>query len=165
MALPDDAVIRINMAWVKDKKDLETLLEENVGKEVYLDFPYNRSKFPKPVLGWDTAFEMCGRYPDVIKYFAVSNIEDVATVKGIQNKIPQSTEFVPKIETLNGVKNLGDLIYQCNLKTIMLDKEDLLVDVNKDNAEFFKCVEHVRGICKGLSVKLLELQGVVFIGD
>ncbi len=162
--MPVNAVIRINMAWIEDMNKLKCILNIIEHRKVYLDYPYNRSKFPKSVLTFEDAYQICNEYPQIIKYFAVSNIETVDVAKRIQSKIPITTEFVPKIETLEGVKNLGDLIYQCNLKTIMLDKEDLLVDVNKNNDEFFKCVEHVRGICKGLRVELLELQGVVFIG-
>ncbi len=162
--IPEEAVIRINMAWVKDFIELTTIVSENLikGNRIYLDYPYNRSKFPKTTMSFEDAYLICNHHD--IDYFAVSNIEDINVAKEIINRLPLHTEFVPKIETLNGVKNLTNLIVKCGIHTIMLDKEDLLVDVNKDNAEFFKCVEQVRVICKSLNVKLLELQGVVFIG-
>lgn len=160
---PRNATVRINMAWIKDTGELSKALDENKNMKVFLDFPQNRSKFPKPVLNLNDACEACNNYPQ-IKYFAVSNVEEVENIKSIQMKIPTMVEFVPKIETFKGVMNLASLIYHCDINTIMLDKEDLLSDVKKDNDEFYRCVEHVRGVCKGLEVKVLELKGVVFIG-
>lgn len=164
MNLPIEVVIRINMAWVNNIEDLEKIIIENKDRKIYLDYPQNRKKFPRPILKIEDGYVLCQKFEN-IKYFAVSNIEDVDNVKTIQANLPSRVEFVPKIETLNGIKNLGTLIYECNLHYIMLDKEDLLIDVDSNNEEFFKCVKHIEGICAGLRVTLLELQGVTFIGD
>lgn len=163
MKTPDNAVIRINMAWIKCLSDLETIVMKNARRKIFLDYPQGRSKPPRPLLTLDNAYHLM-KYYQHIKYFAVSNIEEINTVKSIQERIPKWTEFVPKIETEKGVMNLENLIKECNIKTIMLDKEDLFVDVEEDNTEFYKDIDYVRLICKNLKVNLLELQGVVFIG-
>jgi len=161
MAIADDAVLRINMAWIRNKTDLVALLNGTSTREVFLDYPEGRNKPPKPILTMEDAYEMCKKYPN-IKYFAVSNVESVERVLDIQSHLPKGIQFVPKIETLRGIKNFGHLVYSCEIKTAMLDKEDLYLDVKKDNDEFYKCVEHIKSICVGLKVNLLELQAVVF---
>jgi len=162
MRLPKDAIIRVNMAWIKTVEDLDKILIKNNTKKVFLDYPQGRSKPPKPTLTLEQGYEFCAKYPN-INYFAVSNIEQISNIKEIQAKLPTHVEFVPKIETLKGVKNLTNIVYDCGIKTLMLDKEDLYLDVKKNNDEFFKCIELTRGICEGLNVNLLELEGVVFV--
>lgn len=164
MPIPKEAVVRINMAWIKCEEDLNIILLQNNDNKVFLDYPQGRSKPPRPTLLIETAYEMIAKHSN-IKYFAVSNIEIVHKVKEIQSNILDRCEFVPKIETEAGVMNLENLIKQCNIKTIMLDKEDLFVDVEEDNTEFYKDVGLVRMICQDLKVRLLELQGVTFIGE
>jgi len=161
MALPNDSVIRINMAWVNTVEELEQILKTNEDKDVFLDYPQGRTKPPTPVIAMETAYDLCAKWKNV-KYFAVSNIEKVSIVKEIQAKLPPTVQFVPKIETKMGIKRLGEIIYDCGIKMLMLDKEDLYLNVKKDNDEFFKCVQHVRDICEGLNVSVLELEGVVF---
>lgn len=162
--LPKSATIRINMAWVKTIKELKVIIESNINRDIFLDYPQGRSKPPRPVLSIDDAIEVMNLYSN-IKYFAVSNIEKVSHVKSIQESITSQVEFVPKIETETGVLNLETLINECNIKTIMLDKEDLFVDVEQDNTEFYKDIALVKQICKEKKVRLLELQGVIFIGE
>ena len=47
-------------------------------------------------------------------------------------------------------------------KYIMLDKEDLYLDINKDHSLFEFMIEQTRATCAAFGVTLLELQGVVF---
>lgn len=161
MKLPEDAVIRVNMAWVKTLDEIGEIIDSNENNKVFLDFPQGRNKPPKPILELDHAIQLCRDYKN-IAYFAVSNVEDVDKVLLIKGALPNHVEFVPKIETLKGIKNLGRLIYDCKLTTMMLDKEDLYTDVDKDTNEFDKAVKHARSICEGLKVNLLELEGVIF---
>lgn len=162
MTIPKDAVVRVNMAWIKTKEELWGILSNgDPTQEVFLDFPKGRNKPPKPVLTLDDAYSACGTF-QTIRYFAVSNVEDVGEVLEIQKLLPPRVTFIPKIETLKGIKQFGQLVYECGIKTAMVDKEDLYLDVKKNNDEFFKCVDHIRNICEGLKVQLLELEGVLF---
>jgi hypothetical protein len=110
----------------------------------------------------EDAYKLCKTYHG-IRYFAVSNVEEVERVKEIQSNLPNWVEFVPKIETARGVRNLTPLIRGCGIKTMMLDKEDLYTDVGKVNDDFYSCVNIARGICRVLRVNLLELEGVTFV--
>lgn len=162
MTLDKDVVIRINMAWVNDIAHLKKEIENNPHRDIFLDYPQGRSKFPLPTLKIEDAYEICKSYPN-IKYFAVSNIETVKTILEIKAHLPEHVTFVPKIETLEGIKIFGRLVYDCGITICMLDKEDLFTDVNKNNEEFFRCVEHMRKLCLGLGIRLLELEGVAFV--
>jgi hypothetical protein len=163
--LPDDTVIRINLAWVPTVEAADAILQQNKGRVVFLDYPQGRSKPPTPSLSLEAAYKLCQVNPHV-RYFAVSNIEDVQNIRDIQTHLPDGVEFVPKIETFDGVSNLPNIIYDCGIRYLMLDKEDLYLDVGKDNQKFYKCVNLVRGVCRGFDVNLLELEGVIFLtGD
>ena len=160
MDIPEDAVIRINMAWVHSKEELIRVIENIKDRDIYLDYPQGRSKPPTPTLKIKDAYELMRKY-DHIKYFAVSNIETVQNIQKIKAQLPERVEFVPKIETRQGVDNINRII-DCNIQTIMLDKEDLYVNVGNDNTEFFTLVDVMRKVCKNLKVTLLELEGVIF---
>ena len=156
----DKIVMRINVAWIKEKKDLIKLLEE-IKHDIYLDYPQGRTKPPQPTLDLDEVIELIPQYKNV-KHFAVSNVEDPVAIYGIKSKIPSDTNLVPKIETKKGIETLGEIIDAIKAKPIMLDKEDLYIDVKRDHEEFERLIELARKTCKEKGVKILELQGVVF---
>lgn len=153
MPLQDDAVIRINLAWVKTKEEAQALLS-GIKQDVYLDFPDGRSKPPKPTITLEDAIELSRN--ENVKYFAVSNCEDIDKMRIIIDQI--DCEFVPKIETKLGVLMMTDMAKRLGIKTFMLDKEDLYTNVRCNNDEYERLVEEARRY-KGV----IELQGVVFI--
>ena len=152
-------VIRINMAHVKDSKQLEEFV--NVPYDVFLDYPKGRSKPPLPSSNLDEAIGFTKKYNN-IKYFATSNIEEVAEVNLICEMLPEGVSFVPKIETLKGVLNLSKLFDTGKIKHIMLDAEDLYTNIQNDVELFINLKDRVRRICKEYNVELLELYAVVF---
>ena len=157
----EDVVIRINMAHVKDIKELYRFVK--VDYDIFLDYPKGRTKPPVPILDINDALEVMSQYKN-IKYFASSNIEDVSEVDIICDIIPDTVSFVPKIETLQGVLNL-EKIFKGNLVNhIMLDSEDLYTDVSNDVSLYTYLIERIRKSCDKYNVKLLELYGVIFNG-
>ena len=156
-----NVVIRINMAHVKDSKQLEEFV--NVPYDIFLDYPKGRSKPPLPSSNLDEAIAFTKKYNN-IKYFATSNIEEIAEVNLICEMLPKGVSFVPKIETLKGVLNLNKLFDTGKIKHIMLDAEDLYTNIQNDVELFINLKERVRRVCKEYNVELLELYGVVFNG-
>jgi pyruvate kinase len=150
MPIPKDAIIRVNLAWVS-KEEARKILSETKN-DIYLDYPSGRTKPPKPTMTLDDAIELANEFK--VKYFAVSNIECICDVLDIQSKLYYS-EFVPKIETVNGVENIREITQEVDI--IMLDKEDLYVDCNGEGYE--DLINKVRSS----KVKVLELAGVIFI--
>jgi|6_EtaG_2_1085325.scaffolds.fasta_scaffold05669_3 citrate lyase beta subunit len=154
-------VIRINMAHVKDMKELHKFVK--VDYDIFLDYPKGRSKPPVPVLDMNDALEVMSQYKN-IKYFATSNIEEVSEVDIICDIIPDTVSFVPKIETLQGVLNLEKIFEGGRVKHIMLDTEDLYTDIRNDVELFLNLKNRVKNTCDEYDVELLELYGVVFNG-
>lgn len=162
IGLPQDKVVlRVNVAWIKNKKALLKLLSK-LNHDIYLDYPQGRTKPPRPTITLDSAIEIAHRFPK-IKYFAVSNVEDPVAIGEIKSKLPDRVEVVPKIETALGVQNLKQIVKKLGTGHVMLDKEDLYVDVGKNSKRFEKLVELARKKTAQTGATLLELHGVVFL--
>mgnify|MGYP003125214910 CR=1 FL=1 len=155
----ENVVIRINMAHVKDKNELKKFVKTE--HTIFLDYPKGRTKPPVPTLSFTEAINATKEHTN-IKYFATSNIEEVAEVNLICEMLPEGVSFVPKIETLKGVLNLNKLFDTGKIKHIMLDSEDLYTDVKNDVELFVNLKNRVKRICEKYNVELLELYGVVF---
>ena len=155
----ENVVIRINMAHVKDMKELHKFLK--VDYDIFLDYPKGRTKPPVPTLTINDSLQMMKKYKNV-KYFALSNIEDVSEVNMICDILPEGVYFVPKIETLKGVLNLKKLFETNHIKHIMLDSEDLYTDINNDVQLYLYLKDRVKEVCEEYKIELLELYGVIF---
>lgn len=155
----EDVVIRINMAHVKDSKQLEEFVD--VPYDIFLDYPKGRNKPPLPSSNLTEAIEFTKKYNN-IKYFATSNIEEVSEVNLICEMLSEGVSFIPKIETLKGVLNLEKLFDTGKIKHIMLDSEDLYTDINNDVELFINLKDRVKRVCDEYNIELLELYGVVF---
>lgn len=158
--LPPHVVMRVNVAWQKNIEEVENVLSR-LKHDIYLDYPQGRTKPPRPTLTLDEAIEIAHKF-DHVKYFAVSNVEEPDAIFLIKKRLPSRIELVPKIETKKGIENLEKIIKKIKAKYIMLDKEDLYVDVNKDYNLFENLVEVARKTCKKCGTHGLELQGVIF---
>lgn len=154
-----EIVARVNLAWQKNKQDAEAVLT-NLSHKIYLDYPQGRTKPPKPTISLDEALELAEKFK--VKYFAVSNAEDPKAMLAIKQKLPSVTELVPKIETKKGVLNLENIAQTANIKYVMLDKDDLYIDVNRDQEIFENLIKTVRNKCSSLGIRALELSGVIF---
>lgn len=157
----DKVVLRINVAWIKHKKELVKLLSE-LQHDIYLDYPQGRSKPPRPSLTLSEVIELVHKFPNV-KYFAVSNVEDPKKITAIKKKLPAYVEVVPKIETDLGVRNMPEIIKALGTKYVMLDKEDLYIDVKRNAKKFENLITLARNSAKKAKINLLELHGVVFL--
>lgn len=142
--IPDNSIIRLNLAWVSLEEARDILSKIN---NVYLDYPTGRTKPPKPTITLEEAIDLANEFN--VKYFAVSNVEDAQTIRNLKVK----SEIIPKIETIKGVENIEEIAKEVNM--VMLDKEDLYLDCK--GKDFEKLINKVRA-----SVKTLELIGVVF---
>ena len=158
----EDVIVRINMAHVKDIRELYRFVK--IDYDIFLDYPKGRTKPPVPTLDINDALEVMSRYKN-IKYFATSNIEEVSEVDIICDIIPDTVSFVPKIETLQGVLNLEKIFEGGRVKHIMLDTEDLYTDVKNDVPLYSYLIDRVKTICKKHNIELLQLHGVVFNGE
>jgi len=153
-----EAVIRINVAWVKDAEELRKYL--NIKYDVFVDYPEGRNKPPIPQLSFAHTIDIIKSFKNV-KYLAVSNIESGNIAGLYKRSMFNGIKFVPKIETVKGVYNLEEILQESQASHIMLDSEDLFTDC-KNTQEYIHLNDEVELICKELKVKVLKLQGVIF---
>ena len=162
---PDSAVFRVNVAWLKSRKELFSLLK-SIKNDVFLDFPEGRLKPPVPVLDFDDLLVAMREF-DNIKYFGMTNVKTAEDIIEMRKKIPERILLVPKIESRKGIDNLEQIFKRLRKDEgyIMLDKEDLYTDL-KDHKELFEqYVSMARDKSKSKNIKVLELQGVIFAAN
>ena len=167
--LPNDAVFRINLAWCNTINELEEKLSKNKKSEFFIDLPIGRIKPPNNRYTLDDMIPIIKRNPNV-KFFAVSNVESKNDLIEFLEKLPNSVNIVPKIESPNAVQNIDEI---CNaLKTdkkiVMLDHDDLFSSIirNKDNKDTFQnYIKKLVDYCQENNIELLRTVGVVFSDD
>ena len=143
--IPQDAIFRVNLAWVNNLKELEVILGKHRSHKIFLDLPTNRTKPPNNKYGIDELIPIIKSNQN-IKYFSVSNINSVDDLEMYLN-IKQITDA------------LGDN------KIIMFDHDDLYSSIIKSkqpSSKFLECFNKLVEYCKNHNVVLLRTIGVVF---
>ena len=51
--IPDDSILRINLAWINTLDELKTILEKHVHSKIFLDLPIGRTKPPNNKYSFD----------------------------------------------------------------------------------------------------------------
>ena len=166
--IPQDAIFRVNLAWVNNLKELEDILEKHRSHKIFLDLPTNRTKPPNNKYGMDELIPIIKSNQN-IKYFSVSNINSVDDLEMYFNIIPKHIILVPKIESVDGVLNIKQITDALGTnKIIMLDHDDLYSSIIKSNqptSKFLECFKKLVEHCKNHNVILLRTIGVIFSDD
>ena len=161
--LPKDLVVRINIAWLKSIKELELLLK-NSTHDIYLDCATGRTKYPKPKISLQQVLPIIKKLHR-IKYLAISNSESPDVLHNIRKVVSQKIIIVPKIETQKGISNLESICKAAETKVVMLDKEDLYYNLNRDNQTLKKWLTKLNRAATKNNIRILRLQGVIFDYD
>ena len=169
IVLPNDTVFRINLAWCNTIKELEEKLSNNKESDFFIDLPVGRIKPPNNRYTLDDMIPIIKAHSNV-KFFAVSNVESKNDLIEFLEKLPDSINIVPKIESPNAVQNIDKI---CNaLKTekkiVMLDHDDLFSSIirNKENKDSFQdYIKKLVDYCQENNIELLRTVGVVFSND
>jgi hypothetical protein len=161
ITLKKPTVVRVNVAWVKTLKLLRKTLSNLAAYDVFLDYPEGRTKPPKPTISLKKAVSLIKDY-DNIKYFAISNAEDIGRIKALRQMVPSNVTIVPKIESPFGVMRMIPIMGAAKTKVAMLDKEDIYTAVGGDQYRYQKLVTVARNRAKKAKKTLIELEGVVF---
>tara|TARA_Y100000590_G_scaffold387905_1_gene461835 strand:+ start:186 stop:758 length:573 start_codon:yes stop_codon:yes gene_type:complete len=167
--LPKDAVFRINLAWCNSINELEEKLSKNKESDFFIDLPVGRIKPPNNRYSLNDIIQILEANSNV-KYFAVSNVEGKNDLEEFLDRLPETINIVPKIESPKAVLNIDEI---CNsLKTqkkiIMLDHDDLfsaIIRNNEDKENFQKYIKKLVDYCQNNDVLLLRTVGVVFSDD
>ena len=177
--VPAGAVIRINLAWEPSLEKLEEHLD-TLTHHVFLDIPFGRKKPPCNTYTTEDILHICEGY-DSIRYLGVSQVEEQEQLMTWIVKAPSKINVVPKIESMQGIKNIESI---CNVlrtpKTIMLDHDDLFQDLCTQNTvavplipgETYGHIDPSRmyedwinpliSECDKMGVRVLRTAGVVF---
>ena len=165
MDIPQDAVFRVNLAWINNLKELKVILEKHRSRKIFLDLPANRTKPPNNQYSIDELAPIIKSNQN-IKYFAVSNINSIDDLEMYFNIIPKHVTLIPKIESVEGVSNIKQITDALGTnRIIMLDHDDLHSSIIKSKqpiSKFLECFNTLVEYCKNNNVVLLRTVGVVF---
>ena len=164
--IPNDTILRINLAWCSSVKQLKTILDKHKNNSIFLDLPIRRIKPPNNKYTLDDLVPVISSY-NQIRYFAVSNVESPDDLKSFIKKLPPGVILVPKIESPTAIKNISDIVnaLPTNEKILMLDHDDLFSAIIKNNEPvdvFKKYIQQLVDYCNSNKIILLRTIGVMF---
>ena len=163
--IPQDAIFRVNLAWINSLKELEVILEKQRTHKIFLDLPANRAKPPNNKYDIDDLIPIIKSNQNIV-YFAVSNIHSVDDLKIYLDVIPKHITIVPKIESVDGVSNIKQITDALGInKILMLDHDDLysqIVKAKQPTSKFLECLNNLVDYCDNHNIILLRTIGVVF---
>jgi citrate lyase beta subunit len=164
--VPDNAVFRINLAWVNNLDELSKILEIHNKTKIFLDLPINRTKPPNNKYTLDEIIEIIKSH-DNIEYFAISNVESKNNLVECIEKLPKSITLVPKIESPIGIENIEEIAKCLDYKprVMMLDHDDLYSNLLKSKISHEKFTVYINQLteyCKSNDIVLLRTIGVIF---
>ena len=169
LTLPKEGILRINLAWCNSLKELEIKLAKNKKSEFFIDLPVGRVKPPNNRYSLDDLIPIIESNKQ-IKYFAISNVENKNDLQPFLDKLPDSINIVPKIESPNAVLNIKEICdaLKTEKKVVMLDHDDLFSSIirkNENKNNFQKYIRKLIDFCEKENISLLRTVGVMFSDD
>ena len=165
LPIPENAIFRVNLAWVNSLKELEVILGKHRSHQIFLDLPASRTKPPNNKYDIDDLIPIIKSNQNIV-YFAVSNIHSVDDLKIYLDVIPKHVTIVPKIESVDGVSNVKQITDALGIKKIlMLDHDDLyssIISSKQPASKFLECFNILVDYCNNHNIILLRTIGVVF---
>ena len=166
--IPDNAIYRINLAWVNNLEVLSELLSKHSNHKIFIDLPVRRTKPPHNSYNFDELIPILEKNSN-IQYLAISNVNSANDIDKLVSLIPKHVQIVPKIESPDGIANI-DNITNCmpySNKVIMLDHDDLFSSLTKKGehpSKFKEYINSLQNFCFENNITLLRTIGVIF-GD
>ena len=166
VSFPNDVIYRINLAWINNVQELESLLKKHDKQKIFLDLPINRIKPPNNKYSLDDIVPILNSYEN-IKYFAISNVNNANDLESYNELIPKNITIVPKIESPDGISNVSEIVQAIpgQEKILMLDHDDLfsaLTKLNESPDKFKDYINELVEFCKENNTILLRTIGVIF---
>jgi citrate lyase beta subunit len=164
--VPNDTILRINLAWCSSVKQLKTILDKHKNNSIFLDLPIRRIKPPNNKYTLDDLVPVISSY-NQIRYFAISNVESSDDLEDYIQKIPPNIILVPKIESPTAIQNISEIVnaIPTDEKVLMLDHDDLFSKIIKNNEpvdNFKKYIQKLSDYCNSNKIILLRTIGVMF---
>jgi citrate lyase beta subunit len=166
--VPENSILRINLAWINSIEELELILQKNNNSDIFLDLPVGRTKPPNNKYSFDDIVLILQKNEN-IKYFAISNVHSADNIRELIKKIPKQVSLVPKIESPEGVKNIEEIVKVLgDKKIIMLYHDDLysnLIKKNEKPEKFKEYISNLSNFCQKNNIIMLRTIGVIFSDD
>ena len=164
--IPNDAIYRINLAWVNSLDEFSKLLTAHSEHKIFIDLPIGRTKPPHNSYTFEELIPILQKHTNA-KYLAISNVNSSEDLKSFIDVVPDHVELVPKIESPEGVANIANIIDSMNYseKVIMLDHDDLFSALTKKGespSKFKEYINSLQNFCFENNVTLLRTVGVIF---
>ena len=164
--VPNDTILRINLAWCSSIKQLKDILDKHKNNSIFLDLPIRRIKPPNNKYTLDDLVPVISSY-NQIKYFAISNVESSDDLEDYIQKIPPNIILVPKIESPTAIQNISEIVnaIPTDEKVLMLDHDDLFSKIIKNNESIDNFKKHTQKLvdyCNSNKIVLLRTVGVIF---
>jgi len=164
--VPDDTILRINLAWCSSVKQLRNILEEHKNNSIFIDLPIKRIKPPNNKYTLNDLISVISSYSQ-IKYFAISNVESASDLEDYVQNIPPNIILVPKIESPIAIQNISEIVnaIPTDKKVLMLDHDDLFSRIIKNNESidnFQSYIQKLSDYCSSNKITLLRTIGVIF---
>ena len=165
MSFPEEAIFRVNLAWVNNIQELTDTLKKHEKHSIFLDLPVGRLKPPNNKYTLEDLIIIIKSYKQ-IKYFAISNVMSSNDISKYNKLLPKNIIVVPKIENPSSIDNMKEITkeLQGTKKIVMLDHDDLYASLVKmnDSTKFHLYVERLVGFCKKNNITLLRARGIIF---
>ena len=164
--IPDNTILRINLAWCSSVKQLRNILEGHKNNSIFIDLPIKRIKPPNNKYTLNDLISVISSY-NQIKYFAISNVESANDLEDYIQKIPPNIILVPKIESPIAIQNVSEIVnaIPTDEKILMLDHDDLFSKIIKNNESidsFQNYIQKLSDYCNSNKIILLRTIGVIF---
>ena len=164
--VPNDTILRINLAWCSSIKQLKDILDKHKNNSVFLDLPIKRIKPPNNKYTLDDLIPVISSY-NQNRYFAISNVESSNDLEEYIQKIPTNVILVPKIESPAAIQNISEIVnaIPTDEKILMLDHDDLFSKIIKNNEpvdNFKNYIQKLSDYCNSNKIILLRTIGVMF---
>tara|TARA_B100000470_G_scaffold111941_1_gene86358 strand:- start:427 stop:1002 length:576 start_codon:yes stop_codon:yes gene_type:complete len=164
--VPDNTILRINLAWCSSVKQLRNILEGHKNNSIFIDLPIKRIKPPNNKYTLNDLISVISSY-NQIKYFAISNVESANDLEDYIQKIPPNIILVPKIESPIAIQNVSEIVnaIPTDEKILMLDHDDLFSKIIKNNESidsFQNYIQKLSDYCNSNKIVLLRTIGVIF---
>ena len=164
--IPDNTILRINLAWCSSVKQLRNILEGHKNNSIFIDLPIKRIKPPNNKYTLNDLISVISSY-NQIKYFAISNVESASDLEDYIQKIPPNIILVPKIESPIAIQNVSEIVnaIPTDEKILMLDHDDLFSKIIKNNESidsFQNYIQKLSDYCNSNKIILLRTIGVIF---
>ena len=164
--IPDNTILRINLAWCSSVKQLRNILEGHKNNSIFIDLPIKRIKPPNNKYTLNDLISVISSYSQ-IKYFAISNVESASDLEDYIQNIPPNIILVPKIESPIAIQNISEIVnaIPTDKKVLMLDHDDLFSRIIKNNESidnFQSYIQKLSDYCSSNKITLLRTIGVIF---